>query len=213
MFTYIVSFISSSWSGSTIHLGGLVPKGTHKPLWSTASHFEELLSNIWNGKFVQTSNMPRARSINFIQMAVYIRSAVISALFDHFMTTLDPILSGLVGRLALRIVACLFCLFICASCENINVTLAPLPAPNIATGAKCSGTSAYSMGNLSRMYFLIYVVLIKTFTAFVWTNPSQTRTCRACMRTVSAIMPLTSIVFLSLLSISVLLNDKCDKPH
>lgn len=78
-------------------------------------------------------------------------------------TTAGSASSGIVMTFAAQIVSFSFRSFISTSYENINVTLASVPALNIAGGAECSQFIFDSLGDISRIHLSAHAVLSETF--------------------------------------------------
>lgn len=114
-------------------------------------------------------------------------------------------------KLATSIFACSFRSFIFASCDNIDVSLASVPATSIEIEAEYSGTIFCSTKNINWMLFLIYVVPSKTITTRLYTNPSQIRPCRSHICMTSGIKSwILGTCFVSVLNFSA---SRCITQH
>lgn len=88
-----VGFIPWCRSGSRTHSSGLVPKAVLMYLRSTKVFFEEFVTNIRNGMFVQTLYKSWARSILCVRFAICVVFMVIRSNFDS-MTDYQEFLIG-----------------------------------------------------------------------------------------------------------------------
>lgn len=148
-------------------------------LWSSTGFFGKLVLNIQTATLVHTSCIPCVGRCSWIGFSICGLSIVIRPDFDVTTTTSYSVFTVTWMNLASRIDACPFFASKGSSNDNIEVTSASVPLSSIATGSQWSGTILCSMGSITRVHLLIYVVTTNSFTDRFWTTLSEVRACRA----------------------------------